>query len=133
MEINKYTKSHVCNFRKNEKTLDIMFITGRVQFPRECKHFRINVNKRSNQHELQSEKHYVLLQDKVQSVPKRVRVSSEKRPAFGILVKDVVQLIRKNFRIKRDRLNIYDDNGVMLKLTDRVEKARTYIVRRAPR
>ena len=110
-----------------------MFITGRVRFPRECEHFRINVNKRSNQHELQSEKHYVLLQDKVQSVPKRVRVSSEKRPAFGILVKDVVQLIRKNFRIKRDRLNIYDDNGVMLKLTDRVEKARTYIVRRAPR
>jgi len=52
-------------------------------------------------------------------------VSQVRNARHDILVKDVVKLIRKNFRIKRDRLEIYDDNGVLLKLTDRVEKART--------
>ena len=47
-----------------------------------------------------------------------------------ILVRDVFRLIRNVFKIKRDQLELYDDNGDMVKLSDKVEKARTYIVRR---
>ena len=47
-----------------------------------------------------------------------------------ILVRDVLRLIRNMFKIKRDQLELYDDNGDLLKLSDKVEKARTYIVRR---
>ena len=47
-----------------------------------------------------------------------------------ILVRDVLRLIRNVFKIKRDELELYDDNGDLLKLSDKVEKVRTYIVRR---
>ena len=47
-----------------------------------------------------------------------------------ILVRDVLRLIRNMFKIKRDQLELYDDNGDLLRLSDKVEEVRTYIVRR---
>jgi len=52
---------------------------------------------------------------------------------YDVLVRDAIQLIRLNFKIKRDNLNLYDDTGSMLKLLDKIENGKTYIVRRVPR
>ena len=41
-----------------------------------------------------------------------------------ILVRDVLHLIRNIFKIKRDRLKLYDANGDLLRLSDKVEEVR---------
>ena len=49
-----------------------------------------------------------------------------------IIVKDLVENIRKNFKIYRDDLEVYCGEGVKLQLKDSVENGRTYIIKRKP-
>ena len=49
-----------------------------------------------------------------------------------IIVKDLVENIRKNFNIYRDDLEVYCGEGVKLQLKDSIENGRTYIIKRKP-
>ena len=51
---------------------------------------------------------------------------------YEVLVKDVLPILRDTFKIMHDNLILYDVNYI-LKLTDKIQNARTYIIRRVPR
>ena len=49
-----------------------------------------------------------------------------------VLVKDVILTIKKNFKLLRDDLHVYSDEGIRLQPEDHVENGRTYVIKRVP-
>lgn len=49
-----------------------------------------------------------------------------------VLVRDVIQTVRDNFKIYKDELVVYDENCKRLHDTDQVDSGRTYVVKRIP-
>ena len=49
-----------------------------------------------------------------------------------VLVRDVVQTVRKNFHIYQDDLQVYNQDATLMQETDSVDNGRTYIVKRVP-
>ena len=49
-----------------------------------------------------------------------------------VLVKDVMQTIRKNFKIYQDDLIVYNDGGIQMDVNNCIENGRTYVVKRIP-
>ena len=49
-----------------------------------------------------------------------------------LLVKDIILVLKKNFRILQDDLHVYSDEGIRLYPKDHVENSRTYVVKRVP-
>ena len=49
-----------------------------------------------------------------------------------VLVKDVILTIKRNFKLLRDDLHVYSDEGIRLQPEDHVENGRTYVIKRVP-
>ena len=49
-----------------------------------------------------------------------------------VLVKDVILTLKENFKIIRDDLYVYSDEGIRLQPEDHVENGRTYVIKRVP-
>ena len=49
-----------------------------------------------------------------------------------VLVKDVILTIKKNFKLLRDDLHVYSDEGIRLQPEDHAENGRTYVIKRVP-
>ena len=49
-----------------------------------------------------------------------------------VLVKDVILTVKENFKILRDDLHVYSDEGIRLQPEDHVENGRTYVIKRVP-
>ena len=49
-----------------------------------------------------------------------------------VLVKDMMQTIRKNFKIYQDDLIVYTDGRIQMDVNDCIENGRTYVVKRIP-
>ena len=49
-----------------------------------------------------------------------------------VLVKDVILTIKKNFKLLRDDLHVYSDEGIRLQPEDHVQNGRTYVIKRVP-
>ena len=47
-----------------------------------------------------------------------------------VLVRDIIQTIRHNFKLYQSDLQVYDENGNRLQEMDKVHNGRTYIVKR---
>ena len=48
-----------------------------------------------------------------------------------VLVKDVILTIKKNFKLLRDDLHVYSDEGIRLQPEDHVKNGRTYVIKHA--
>ena len=47
-------------------------------------------------------------------------------------MKDVILTVKENFKILRDDLHVYSDEGIRLQPEDHVENGRTYVIKRVP-
>ena len=48
-----------------------------------------------------------------------------------VLVKDVILTLKENFKIVRDDLYVYSDEGIRLQPEDHVKNGRTYVIKHA--
>jgi hypothetical protein len=51
---------------------------------------------------------------------------------YFVTADDVIQTVRRNFKIVHRKIMVYDERDVMLKGTDPVENGKTYIVKCMP-
>ena len=49
-----------------------------------------------------------------------------------LLLKDIILVLKENFRILQDDLHVYSDEGIRLYPKDHVENGRTYVIKRVP-
>ena len=53
--------------------------------------------------------------------------------SFKVTVRDAMQEIRNTFKIRNDKLMMYDESSAQMLESDEIQKLRTYILKRMPK